>query len=352
METKRFTLPNKIDSLQALRFLGAMCVTAYHFSGLTKACPFDFSNAVYLFYIISAFTVMHSTRSPEKQKRFLLRRLIRLLPLYWLLTVFTFTAAQFMPSLIGYTPTPEQLVKSLLFIPFRRVTARAGTALRPIVGLGHTLQMEMLFYLLFWLSMRVSRKYRGALAAGLCAAVLLTGVFFPTQQPVIHFYTANPYVWTSFIAGLAIYAVFTLLQKRRFPLGSGNLPAVLFVLAAVGLAVPVFIVKTSAWYGILLFAAVFSAGLVWSACGKKTPSLAVRLGNVSYAYYLLHYYTVALSVRLLDITSFSVKNLVAALLVSALTWVISWGTWKLFEQPLTAFLHARLIGDGNKTAKK
>ena len=149
MQQKRFSLPKRIDSLQALRFFGAMCITVYHFTGLQGNCPFEFSHAVYLFYLISGFVVMLSTESPDKKRYFLTRRLIRTLPLYWGLTVFTFIAGQFVPDLIGYKPTLEHLIKSLLFIPYRRTTAKAGSALRPIVGLGHTLQMEMLFYLLF-----------------------------------------------------------------------------------------------------------------------------------------------------------------------------------------------------------
>ena len=128
-----FALPARIDAVQALRFLGAMCITVYHFTGLSGDCPFDFSHAVYLFYLISGFMIMLSTEQPEKKRYFMTRRLIRTLPLYWGLTVATFAAGQFMPSLIGYKPTVEQLIKSMLFIPFARTTAKAGAAILPIV---------------------------------------------------------------------------------------------------------------------------------------------------------------------------------------------------------------------------
>ena len=300
--------------------------------------------------MISGFAAMLSTENPEKQKQFLLRRLIRLLPLYWGLTLATFAVGQFYPALIGYTPTAEQLIKSMLFIPFQRATAKAGTALRPIVGLGHTLQMEMLFYLLFWLSMRVSRKYRGLIAAGACAAVALTGAVFPTKQPVIHFFTANPYVWTSFIVGLAVYGAFRILRDRAPKVGSGRLPAFAAVFASLGLAVPVFLTETSVWYDIFMFAAVFTAGLVWAGCGFRSPAPLVKLGNVSYSYYLLHYYTVVFAARQLNITYFSFVNVLLAVLVSAATWGISWVSWKLIEQRLTLFLQARLLDRRSGTA--
>ena len=342
-QTRVFQLPDRIDSLQALRFLGAMCITVYHFTGLQGSCPFDFSHAVYLFYIISGFVVMLSTKKPEKKKYYLTRRLIRTLPLYWGLTVVTFFVGLAVPSVIGYRPTAGQLVKSLLFIPYQRTTAKAGNAIRPIVGLGHTLQMEMLFYLLFGLAMRISHKYRGVLAAVFAAAVALFGIFVSANSPVIHFYTVNTFVWVSFIIGLALYGVFSLLQKKELTVRYRWAPMAVSVAVAVALAAPALLRETSVWYDIGMFAVVFCAGLIWSACGGTTHRLPVTLGNISFSYYLLHYYTVALAARRLGIDCFSVKNLLLAALVSAVTWGISWVSWYLIENKLTAFLQRHLI---------
>ena len=88
---------------------------------------------------------------------------------------------------------------------------------------------------------------------------------------------------------------------------------------------------------------MFCAGLVWSGCGGKTPRFPVTLGNISFSYYLLHYYTVVLSARWLGIDCFSLRNLLLALAVSAVTWGISWVSWYLIENKLTAFLQRRLI---------
>lgn len=338
MERKPFALPAKIESIQVLRFLGAMCITVYHFTGMWERCPFDFSHAVYLFYMISGFAAMLSTRAPEKRRQFLTRRLIRLLPLYWGLTVFTFIAGQFVPALVGYRPTAEHLIKSLLFIPYSRTTAKAGHAIRPIVGLGHTLQMEMLFYLLFWVALHLNQKYRGVIAAGFAAAVAAVGWLFPTKNPVIHFYTANPYVWTAFIAGLCIYGIFTLLERRGLQTSRPAVPALLAAAVAAALAVPVFLRKTSVWYDIFMFAAVLAAGLVWAVCGQKSPRGLVRLGNISYSYYLLHYYFVALAAYYLHVDTLSLRNVLLALLVSAVAWGVSFVSWYLVEQKCAAAL--------------
>ena len=341
MERRTLALPAKIESLQSLRFLGAMCITVYHFGGLS-GCPFDFSRAVYLFYMISGFVVMLSTRQPEKKKLFLTRRLIRTLPLYWGLTVFTFAAGSLWPGLIGYRPTAEQLIKSLLFIPYGRVTAKGGSAIRPIVGLGHTLQMEMLFYVLFLIAMRLSHKYRGVLAAGFAAAVALIGRLVPAKGPALHFYTNNAYVWASFILGLGLYGVFILIDKKELRIRSPLPVSISASLAAVALAVPAFLEARSVWYCILIYAAVLSAALLWSACGLKSPGLTVRLGNISYSYYLLHYYTVTFAAGFLNIDSIGWKTVPAALAISAVTWGISWVSWYLIENKTAAFLQKRI----------
>ncbi len=341
--TNRFELPKKIESLQALRFIGAMCITVYHFSGLSGDCRFDFSHAVYLFYMISGFVVLLSTERAEKQKHFLLRRLIRILPLYWGLTAATFIAGNIVPDFIGYRPTVAQLLMSMFFIPFRRDTAAAGSALRPIVGLGHTLQMEMLFYVLFLIAMLISRKYRGLICAVFCAGVAAIGVFLPTKNPVIHFYTANPYVWASFIIGIALYGLFRFLSGKGISLKYRAVPASVTVALSLALAAVTLTCDRSVWFDILMLTIVFCAGLVWSSCGLKTPGILVKLGNVSFSYYLLHYYTVTLAARLLHIDSFSIVNVLAALLVSAATWGLSWVSWYLIENKLTRRLTSLLI---------
>lgn len=333
----------RIESLQMLRFLGAMCITVYHFTGIQGGCPFDFSHAVYLFYMISGFVVMLSTRGEKGRKFFITRRLIRILPLYWGLTLLTFAAGQFFPEIVGYKPTVSNLILSMLFIPFRRTTAKATTALRPIVGLGHTLQMEMLFYLLFFIATRINKKYRGVIAAALCGIVALTGVIFPTDFPPVHFFTANPYTWTSFIIGLAIYGAYVLLQRKADLFESKRWIAIMTAALAAALAAAAVATGISVWFDIFVFAFILCAGLLWHLCGKRTPGVFVKLGNMSFSYYLLHYYIVTLAARYLDINSFGVKNVILAILVSAAAWGASWVSWYVVENKLTGFLQGRLI---------
>ena len=160
---------------------------------------------------------------------------------------------------------------------------------------------------------------------------------------MIHFYTANPYVWTSFIAGLTIYGVFALLQKKETVIQNGRIPVIGAAVMSTALGASAFLRETSVWYHIAFFAVILILGLVITACGYRTPKYVVKLGNISYSYYLLHYYTVSIAARYLGIDCFSLRNVLLALLICAATWGISWGSWYLIENKLTRYLQKAIL---------
>ena len=76
-------LQNKIDSIQILRFLAAFSVMMVHLP------LFGFGAwGVDIFFVISGFIMMYVTESNERN--FLVKRIIRIVPLYWMLTMGVF----------------------------------------------------------------------------------------------------------------------------------------------------------------------------------------------------------------------------------------------------------------------
>ena len=239
----------------------------------------------------------------------------------------------------------------MLFIPYSRTTAKAGSAIRPIVGLGHTLQIEMLFYVCFLISMRIRHKYRGPIAACFCVVFAVIGRWIPKSLAAPHFYTANPWTWVSFLIGMGIYGLVAAAEKREIVVRKPKTAAMLTAAAAFGAAVPVFFVSLPVWYDVLMFALVLLAGLIWAVCGLKSPLALTYLGNMSFSYYLLHYYIVTLSARYFGIDSFSFRNILLALLMSAAAWGVSWVSYKLIEEKICGvlvgcFLKKEITTDG------
>ena len=95
-----FSFKHRTEPIQVLRACLAILVFLSHFESTSEYLSV-LSTPVFLFYTISGFLVMLSTRKEEKVKGFLKRRFIRLLPLYWTLTILTFAVANLVPSFLN-----------------------------------------------------------------------------------------------------------------------------------------------------------------------------------------------------------------------------------------------------------
>lgn len=126
---------------------------------------------VQLFFVISGFVMVYATEPLFGTRRgpfvFLERRIVRIVPLYWVVTTFylalTLVFAKFDK---GYPAS--FVVASYLFIPL----ARPDGTIEPLVGQGWSLNYEMLFYAVFALTVIHSRR----VSAIVVTVTLLTAV--------------------------------------------------------------------------------------------------------------------------------------------------------------------------------
>ncbi|TCL76210.1 acyltransferase [Rhizobium sp. BK251] len=174
----------KLHYLQALRAIAALLVVADHASAQimgTAGTPAWFKQfgwflgeqGVAIFFVISGFIMAYTTKndfgSPRSAARFLLRRMIRVIPLYW---IFTVLAASLIASglwLSGRSVHIADLLPSLFFIPY------GDGPMRPLLGQGWTLNYEMAFYAVFAFCMLFPRRLGTALAAALLLFAVACG---------------------------------------------------------------------------------------------------------------------------------------------------------------------------------
>ena len=167
------------DSIQALRGLAALFVVFQHVRFLNFG-----AFGVDIFFCISGFMIMFTTE--KSTKYFFRKRLIRILPLYYLMTLVTYLSLLLFPSMFQQTRhNLSHLVKSLLFVPFDI----GGGIIQPLVRIGWTINCEMLFYLLFFIAFHISMKYRGLIcSAFLVILVGMVQIFAPAisswQSPI------------------------------------------------------------------------------------------------------------------------------------------------------------------------
>jgi peptidoglycan/LPS O-acetylase OafA/YrhL len=277
--TPRVTLLN----VQVLRAYGALAVAYYHTGYVIGVARPIGSFGVAIFFVISGFIMaMLCDTNPQ---HFLSRRIARIVPLYWLLTLAVTALAVVAPNLLGSTSVNSfALLKSLFFIPYR-----TRDAFFPVLFLGWSLNYEMYFYLLIAVALFLHKR-----AAAFLAGVAMCAVFFLIRA--LHFtgavtFYAQPIVF-EFVAGLFCYYVFRSSPVRsiraiRWPLVFAVLAAALCMIAAsayangttalslVGLASTVLVLSS-----VLLDKINFS--LRW-------PFLLL-LGDASYVIYLMHPY--------------------------------------------------------------
>ncbi len=168
------TVLRLFGSIQYLRALAAVMVLLYHvgfnvrFLADAPLRPHWLSAGVDIFFLISGFVMVVATeRRSIGGVRFLMERLARIVPLYWLVTGLFIAIMAFQGDLL---PDPGEIARSLFFVFDMNPRTHEPN---PILVPGWTLNYEMVFYLLFALLIRLTVTRRiavmAALFLGLCA---------------------------------------------------------------------------------------------------------------------------------------------------------------------------------------
>ena len=196
------------ETIQALRLIAAACVALTHATFYIKTrsnSSIDVwevgSQGVQIFFVISGFVMALSsgtlTGNIIDWKDFILKRLIRIVPLYWLLNAIKIALLFIMPGALLAKPDVENIILSLLFIPSRNENGIIET----FYGVGWTLNFEMFFYLIIsiFLFLRLPIILFSTLAL---LVFLILSLFRQDEWPAIS-YLFHPYL-ANFIWGLLI----------------------------------------------------------------------------------------------------------------------------------------------------
>ena len=278
-----------IKNIQGLRALAALLIVAVHLEKLLANIGMvTFGGAgVDLFFVISGFVMVHTTRSaPPSPTEFMRNRISRIVPIYWLVTCAVFTLAWIAPQLMRSTVAdPVQLAKSLLFIPFTKPSG----LIQPVLFLGWTLNYEMFFYALFALGLTLRNYLAGVSAvAAVMIALVLFGVVFQPTSAIGQFYTGD--IVLDFVLGMGVG-----LWGTRVPQATGSAAK----LATLGCTTAAFIFAVAApvvWSNVPsvltsgLAATMVVTGAIWlEHWGWRIASpLVLALGDASYVTYLIH----------------------------------------------------------------
>ena len=322
-------LQNKIDSIQVLRFFAAFSVMMVHLP------VFEFGIwGVDIFFVISGFIMMYVTENNEKF--FLLKRIFRIVPLYWILTLGVFALAIFVPDVLNNTTANiVHLIKSLFFIPFDKNC----TGHFPILFLGWTLNFEVIFYFLFFLSLVFFKENRMIACSIFIIIFLVFNKIFSEKNFIFETYAND--IFIEFIFGMIL---FTIWKKYKNKI-STNLSNHFICLAI--LLVSIFILNyynfsRSVSYGLpsLILAVYF----LFFLNHLKFPKILVSLGDASYCIYLLHPYVIQFFYKILEINEYDIIiELVFTLIISVIVFIVSLLIYKFIEFPINGSLRKKFI---------
>lgn len=304
----------RLGTIQALRAFAAYLVVFYHIRGSEKVAieanggsesPLiggSFTNGfagVDLFFVISGFIMVYVTalrpESPGTVKDFLLARIFRIYPPWWVFAGFMATYLFIAYGVPWDAATlsangnngPNHLIRSFLLLPQQGF---------PILGVGWTLIHEMYFYLIFALLLFAPRKLLPAWL-GVWALLVIGGAIagktaiYARDIPSLVFHPMT----LEFILGGLMGWVFVSGVRFR--------PLALLILGSVSMMIALAIHPsptpfTLKW-GRVLYFALPCALMVYGAAGlgehfKGTiAKWAERLGDWSYSLYLSHVLVIA-----------------------------------------------------------
>lgn len=324
MAEKKQMLP----CLQLIRFIAAMGVMLSHIGfGDSYITGITFSAGVNLFFCISSFLMMYTTQE-KCPKNFVAKRLIRLLPLYWTLTIAAFVASKLLSGFgffddISFT----ELIKSLFCIPYSRGGLKTNSVIRPIVGPAWTMGYDVWFILVFFVAMKLSQKYRGIICSIICLSVVIIGNLLP-ENPISHF--MGRLYWLNYVTGVIVFYLYKLAEKKGVL--DNKKRFWLCLVAVVGLVLVYVGRKVIEWNILLSFLVIIT--VLIGLAGIKMPSSIMNFGKISYSFYLTHYFVIMIIGMVVDfemLNTATVIGTVVAFAVSLLTGYI--GYW-LFEKML------------------
>jgi peptidoglycan/LPS O-acetylase OafA/YrhL len=344
----------QLASLQVLRAVAALSVLAFHLSDVLindyHAVNFALfpagADGVDIFFVISGFIMCHTTERPDQRAAgpFAVKRLVRILPLYWGMTLALFAVAMAMPSLLNNTTaTWDGLWKSLGFVPYISPDGR----LHPLLFLGWTLNYEMFFYAVFSLCLLVAPGRRILAVIAVMCVLRAIGLAIQPRDPVVFVYTDG--MLLEFVFGCLVFLMWkhqpALLKKLAW---LGWVGAALILIQNVYQAVPLGREFKKGLPAMLIVMGVLS----WEMKAGRIRNLFVRLGDASYSLYLGHIYVVELVSKLL-VAALGAGLLAAVIgmpLIVVLVCVLSILAYKWFEKPSNDWLRDRFLGRKPKPA--
>lgn len=325
-------------SVQYLRGVAALLVVIYHATmkyaqatGRVGGWTIG-QSGVDLFFIISGFIMSYTTSTRGTRGfTFFKARIVRILPLYWLLSLMALVVYLVAPQFVNSSGGTTNVLHSFTLYPVGE---------KMLIQNGWTLSYEFWFYMVFALALTTGQVYRLKLASATLVALVLIGFILPHKSAALTVATGP--MLLEFVMGMIAFVYITSVRQRT---------AVNIVLLIVGTLLLQFFSQEdytqyrTICYG-LPFMLVFCGAVGFERVLRNSGSTIIArilrgLGDSSYSLYLVHPFAlsfVALCLKRLQLQEHG-AIFVLSLIVSAC--VTGYFCYVMLERRFNAFFRAR-----------
>ncbi len=349
----------RVSSLQALRAIAASLVVFSHsittYMDKIGDLGFDFNQkygglGVKIFFCISGYIIYKTTQTLPNGRDsvidFMVRRMIRIVPIYWVATLFYSIKL----SLQGNMPTIQELTSSLLFIPYISDT---NGQMRPVLGVGWTLNYEMLFYFVLAVSIFLPSKKRiYSVTIALIGFQMYFALFPVSRELYSTGYDLLATSWlTFFILGMCIAHIKISPKLQNFYLNDtliiALLPLIIVGYFFIDNVIELSVLHTMIAEFTLALFCVFLCAFSQGSCenqsqAKKTSWLkkaAILAGDGSYSTYLFHCFLLGAVARFISKFGIDINPFVFAAVMTILSTIAGALIYRNFEKIITQRLN-------------
>lgn len=283
--------------------------------------------AVDVFFVLSGFTMVYSTVRMQTSMEFLQKRFARVFPLYIIVTlvaVVVFSNFPFVDS-VPRKYTVDFIANSLIL----RSTDQAFPAV-----VAWTLAYEIIFYVIFAISMRISHKHRVAITTGILSCFMMISTVYVYRGTGYLSLLMNPsFFFVEFIAGMII-GLYVDKIKLRFG----------WLICISGMVLAYMFIFTEAYESLYsgLYFVVPSVIMILGALAIEVPKsmqkVARKLGDISYTMYITHIFTgFTFPIILRKVFRFQTFPILWMLVAVIMTVILSIVVHQFIEKPLYTY---------------
>jgi exopolysaccharide production protein ExoZ len=264
------------------------------------------ASGVDIFFVISGFIMMYTQiHNPKKIHEFYFSRINRIVPIYWLISLFIIILYLIIPIIfknftldLKDTLDLKRMISSFFFM------AQPFTGGKPVIVIGWSLEWEMLFYFIFGLSLFLQDIKKRIYLIFL----LMVIIFFLTKYLLIF----------EFFLGVLIAYI-----QNKVKL-SHNVGLIIFILGIILLLLSLnsyfYTIDIDRFFKWGIPSVFIIAGAIY--CRQLDNSLLFYLGNASYSIYLINVITIPFFYKFIIFFNIKMNNELLTILCLFFTLIV------------------------------